>query len=240
MNKAYRRACSVLMVIPALTLCQLAAGSPERVTLEGFALDRHEVSIARFAAFAQATGRVTAAEREGGGYEWGQGWERRAGWNFRRPFGAAASDPQWPAVHLSWHEARDFCHWAGGRLPTRAEWTRAAYTEQGQGSGFVSGRSYRYPTGDTPSGANTSGADPWPQLAPVGATRPGVNGLYDMGANVWEWLADRQGDTALTAGGSWWYGPAQMQADAMQWKPADFYVVYIGLRCAYDAPAAPR
>ncbi len=41
---------------------------------------------------------------------------------------------------------------------------------------------------------------------PVGTTKRGVNGLYDMGANVWEWLADRRGEDALTAGGSWWYG----------------------------------
>jgi formylglycine-generating enzyme required for sulfatase activity len=55
-----------------------------------------------------------------------------------------------------------------------------------------------------------------------------------MGANVWEWLADRRGDSALTAGGSWWYGPDKARADAAQWKPADFYAVYVGFRCVYD------
>ena len=213
-----------------------AAQAQDRVKLDGLAIDRHEVSIARFAEFVQATGRVTAAEREGGGHAWGQGWERRPGWHFRRPFGQAPASPQWPAVHVSWFEARDYCAWAGGRLPTREEWTRAAYTEQLGTPGFVQGRTYPYPTGDSADGANTNGTDPWPTLAPVGATRAGVNGLHDMGANAWEWLADRQGDTALTAGGSWWYGPPQMQAAAMQWKPASFYVVYIGLRCVYDLP----
>ncbi|WP_083541640.1 SUMF1/EgtB/PvdO family nonheme iron enzyme [Sinorhizobium americanum] len=61
-----------------------------------------------------------------------------------------------------------------------------------------------------------------------------MNGLYDTGGNVWEWLADRDGANALTAGGSWWYGADKMRQEAMQWKPADFYVVYIGFRCAYD------
>jgi formylglycine-generating enzyme required for sulfatase activity len=55
-----------------------------------------------------------------------------------------------------------------------------------------------------------------------------------MGGNVWEWLADRDGANALTAGGSWWYGPDKMREEAMQWKPADSYAVYIGFRCVYD------
>lgn len=213
------------------------APGPDRVALNGFAIDRHEVTIFQFTEFARATGLTTAAEREGGGHEWGQGWERRAGWSFRRPFGAAADSIQWPAVHVSWNEARAYCAWAGGRLPTRAEWTSAAYTEQGGGAqaGFTRGRTYPYPTGDTASGANTNGTDRWPRLAAAGTTRPGVNGLYDMGANAWEWLADRRGDDALTAGGSWWYGEDQMRAESMQWKPATFYAVYVGLRCVYDA-----
>lgn len=81
---------------------------------------------------------------------------------------------------------------------------------------------------------NTSASDRWPRHAAAGQTRRGVNGIYDMGGNVWEWLADRQGDQALTAGGSWWYGPEKTQAAAVQWKPADFYAVYVGFRCAYD------
>ena len=44
----------------------------------------------------------------------------------------------------------------------------------------------------------------------------------------------RRGDEALTAGGSWWYGPEQARANGAQWKAASFYAVYIGFRCAYD------
>jgi formylglycine-generating enzyme required for sulfatase activity len=209
-----------------------------RVALPGFAIDRTEVTIGRFRAFALATSLKTQAERAGHGYEYGAGWERRPGWSWQKPFGAAdtaEADARAPAVHLSWSEARDFCAWAGGRLPTRAEWQEAAYRERREtpDDGFAAGKAYPYPVGDSPEGMNLSGADPWPRHAPAGATKRGVNGLHEMGGNVWEWLADRRGDDALTAGGSWWYGPRQTRADGMQWKAADFYAVYVGFRCVY-------
>ncbi len=213
----------------------------DRVALPGFAIDRTEVTIARFREFALATGLRTQAERSGHGYEYGAGWERRPVWSWQRPFGAAGTaeaDADAPAVHLRWSEARDFCSWAGGRLPTRAEWQAAAYREMRAApeAGFANGKTYPYPVGDNPVGMNLSGTDPWPRHAKAGATRRGVNGLHETGGNVWEWLADREGDTALTAGGSWWYGPQQTRAEGMQWKAADFYAVYVGFRCAYAAP----
>lgn len=136
---------------------------------------------------------------------------------------------------MTWEEARDYCRFAGGRLPTFAEWRLAAYTETRADptDGFVQGRTYAHPVGDDPAGMNLSANDPWPRQAPAGATKRGVNGLYDMGGNVWEWVADRRGSEALTAGGSWWYGAAQTQTSGAQWKEVDFYAVYVGFRCAY-------
>lgn len=213
-----------------------SASTSERVRIGGFAIDRTEVTIGEFRAFVEATQRTTAAEANGGGFEWGGGWEKRPGWTVYRPYGQDVSSQDEPAVHVSWAEADAFCRWRDGRLPTATEWRAAAYTEgrPTPSDGFKTGRTYRYPVGDTPEGMNTQAEDAWPRHAPAGSTQPGVNGLYDMGGNVWEWLADRRGDNALTAGGSWWYGAAQTTADAMQWKPAEFYAVYVGFRCAYD------
>lgn len=56
-----------------------------------------------------------------------------------------------------------------------------------------------------------------------------------MAANVWEWLADRRLGDALTAGGSWWCGPGKTRSDSLQFKPVDFFTIYIGFRCTYDA-----
>ena len=206
-----------------------------RVDLGDFKIDQTEVSISRFAEYADRQQIKTAAEKDGGGFEYVMGWQRRAGWTWRTPFGVTGQ-PDEPAVHINWFEAQAFCKDAGGALPTQAQWSRAAYTEQRSDPPlpFVQGKTYPYPTGDSPQGANVEGAeDGWARHAPVGKTRQGVNGLFDMGANAWEWLADAQGDTRLTAGGSWWYGPSKMRREGMQYKAADLYVVYVGFRCVY-------
>lgn len=209
-----------------------------RVVLDGFAIDATEVTIGQLRRFRRASGRATRAEREGGGFEYVAGWQRRRGWNWASPYGEPGTDRE-PATHVTWHEARAYCESVGGRLPGIEEWRRAAYLEMRTEAtdGFERSRRYTYPVGDQPVGMNTSDADRWPRHAPVAETRRGVNGLYDMGANVWEWLADRRGDEVFTAGGSWWYGPSRTRAEGAQYKPAGFAAVYIGFRCAYDVPA---
>ena len=202
-----------------------------------FWIDSTEVTVGEFAQFAQQNNLQTAAERDGGGYEYRFGWQQRDGWNFKSPFGKPATDRE-PAVHVSWFEADQYCESKGGRLPTREEWARAAYeeTRTSPAAPFQTGQSYEYPTGDdSGEDANTVGdEDGWPEHAPVASFAPGVNGLYDMGANVWEWLSDARGEDRLTAGGSWWYAPDKMTASGMQYKPAKFYAVYVGFRCVYD------
>ena len=208
----------------------------QRVSLGLFAMDRTEVTIGQFARYAQLNGVVTRAEREGGGVEYLAGWQRRSGWSWRTPDGMTPSSQDLPAVHLDFSESEAYCRWAGGRLPTGAEWQKAGFTElrDSPPAPWVKGKTYPWTTGDSPQGANTSDPDPWPRAAPAGATRQGVNGLYDMGANVWEWTSDAQGDMRRTVGGSWWYGAFNMKADVQAFKEADFYAVYVGFRCAYD------
>ena len=111
----YRTACGAAVMAAVLGCASAAASGAEQLQLDGFAIDRTEVTVGAFKAFAARTGLETTAEREGGGFEWGAGWERRPGWAFRTPFGRAADDSE-PAVHVSWEEARAFCADAGGRL----------------------------------------------------------------------------------------------------------------------------
>lgn len=222
----------LLAEIPAAH-AQTPTAEPQRVRVGSLLIDRTEVTIAQFARFTQATDTVTRAEREGGGFEYAGGWQRRPGWTWRAPDGVPPASDLLPAVHVTHAEAEAYCRRAGGRLPTAAEWISAAYTEQRAEPPppFARGTTYTYPTGSSPQGANTNASDPWPRAAPAGATAAGVNGLYDMGANAWEWVSDAQGNERRTMGGSWWYGADQMRAEVNAWKAADFYAVYIGFRC---------
>ena len=223
-----------LLLFTSATYAQVG----DKVALPNFAIDRTEVTIGQFERYVRATGTITRAEKEGGGFEFGAGWERRPGWSWRKPDGQTISADM-PAVHLDFAEAEAYCRWAGGRLPTGAEWQTAGFTELRDlpPTPWQKGRTYPWATGESPHGANTSDADPWPRAATAGATKQGVNGLYDMGANVWEWTTDspdNKGRERRTVGGSWWYGAFNMKVDVQAFKPADFYAVYIGFRCVYE------
>jgi formylglycine-generating enzyme required for sulfatase activity len=215
-----------------------------------FAIDRTEVTVGQFRRFVEATGLLTRAEAGGGGLVYAAGWEPRPGWTWRTPYGAPAAAGE-PAVHVTFDEAQAFCRWSGKRLPTDEEWVEAAYTEHRAGppDGFRTGHVYRYPTGDSPLGANCldecgpsrsvshrASLERGTGHAMTGTTRAGVNGLFDMGANVWEWVDTGEGGQRRTRGGSWWYGAAQMERRHVASKPRDMAVVYIGFRCVKDLP----
>jgi formylglycine-generating enzyme len=225
------------------------------VRIGSFDIARTETTVGQFRRFVAATKTVTRAERAGGGEVYEAGWVRKPGWTWATPFGSdrRAADDE-PAVHVDFDEARAFCRWAGGRLPTDAEWVSAAYTEQRAAPPvpFVAGRRYPLPTGESPDGAqcldNCGPAARERAIAHgarlhrghgharAGSTPAGVNGLHEMGANAWEWVDEPPGATGdverRTRGGSWWYGAAQMRAEHLQGKPPATTVVYIGFRCA--------
>lgn len=215
--------------------------------IRSFSMDRTEVTVGQFRQFVDATRTVTAAERAGGGTTYENGWEQRRGWNWRAPYGTPAH-PLEPAVHVTYDEAAAFCKWAGKRLPRDAEWGEAAYTERrvNPPAGFVTGTTYPYPTGEQPVGANCLGdcgevktvatavTSRGRGHALTGSTRQGVNGLFDMGGNAWEWVDSAGAGDKRTRGGSWWYGAASMRDDHLQSKARDTAAVYIGFRCARD------
>ncbi|MEY3942938.1 MAG: hypothetical protein RLZZ133_628 [Pseudomonadota bacterium] len=225
---------------------ELPAMAVERLLLVGLLLwDAHEVSVGSLRRYARATGFLSQAEREAGGFIYEAGWTKKPGWTWQSPYGVPAADNE-PAVHLTFSEAQAVCQFFNKRLPTDKEWVDAAYLEQRAAppQGFVRGKRYAYPSGDSPAGAHClRGCGSYTGLAPRGSlwqgdghvavmtTQRGVNGLWDMGGNVWEWVDSGKGSEAITRGASWWYGPERQKESDVATKPMDTRVADIGFRC---------
>ncbi|TVR05801.1 MAG: formylglycine-generating enzyme family protein [Spirochaetaceae bacterium] len=192
-------------------------GPVRPVTLEGFHIGRFTVTNALFRRFVEVTGFVSEAERFGWsfvfhllvspqarrrgdvrrvpGLEW---WRAVDGACWHRPEGRGSNvrgREDHPVVHVSHNDALAFCEWAGARLPTEAEWERAARGGLEQ---------KRYVWGDelTPGGVHhcniwqgefpriNTGEDGFIGTCPVDTFPPNGYGLHNMAGNVWEWCAE--------------------------------------------------
>jgi formylglycine-generating enzyme required for sulfatase activity len=197
---------------------------PHQVTItRGFWLGQTEVTVAAYKRFVKATGRQMP----------------------REPIvhGMIPLNPEWrnesmPIVNVNWSDAHNYCMWAGGRIPSEAEWeyaARAGGTDVRDGS-----------VDDIAWYLNNSES----QIHPVGQKRANAFGLYDMFGNVSEWVNDwydaayyksspaqdptgpTSGMAGILRGGSWYEGPEAARASWRSWTPRGAGTWANGFRCA--------
>ncbi len=187
----------------------------------GFWLSRTPVTVAAYAGSVGPTGRKKMPDYP----SFNPGW----------------SKTDHPMVNVSWDDAKAYCQWAGGRLPTEAEWEYAA---RGGKSGLV------YPWGNELGSENAnydSGG-----TCPVGSYPANGFGLDDMAGNVWEWCSDwyddnyyslspdknpqgpSSGKVRVLRGGSWFVNPRNLRASGRLRLPPDSRSDFIGFRCARE------
>jgi len=201
------------------------------VYLDGFYIDQYEVTTSRYAEFFQETNRPAPAF-------WSEQVLKQHG--------------RKPVVGVHWNDAAAYCSWAGKRLPTEAEWEKAARgTDQ-----------RLYPWGNTVPNQQLANYNRgfefknYEVLTDVGSFEGGKSpyGAYDMAGNVWEWTADwydesyyrtspernpkgpSSGEYRVFRGGSWGIASGNVRSADRDRNTPTIRSVNIGFRCARDVP----
>ena len=206
-----------------------------QVVLDPYYIDKYEVSNARYKEFISAAGHPAPAY-----------------WDDPR-----LSKPNQPVVGVSWNDAAAFCKWESKRLPTEAEWERAAKGPEGDN---------HYPWGHKLDSTKANYGQNVGRTMPVDSYPDGVNGfgVYNMAGNVFEWVSDwydpkyykqsvalnpqgpekgynfaNQGPVKVLRGGSWLAPETSLHTSHRFWNQPEnnSYGVGLGFRCAKSAPA---
>jgi len=205
--------------------------SPRReIFVNAFYMDKHEVTVARYAGFLKATGNVKPPEE----------WD-----TVDIQIGA-----ELPVVGVDWHDADSYCRWAGKRLPTEAEWERAARGDDER----------KYPWGsDAPTPEHATFGKPYQNpvykdgVVGVGTHSKGMSpfGIDDLSGNVWEWVSDwyaesfrrddvrnpkgpGNGTHKVMRGGGWYDPPDRITTTKRMYTSPDDRSDSVGFRCAND------
>lgn len=206
--------------------------TPHPVVLDAYYIDTYEVSNAKYRAFMNATQHSAPAY-----------------WDDPR-----LNKPEQPVVGVSWYDANAYCKWAGKRLPTEAEWERAA-----KGPDHT-----HFPWGPKIEPTKANYGQHVGKTTPVDSYPNGVSGfgVYNMAGNVFEWVSDwysptyfqvspalnpqgpssglnfaNQGTVKVLKGGSWLAPLTSLHTSHRFWNQPEnnSYGVGLGFRCAMSA-----
>lgn len=176
----------------------------QKMMLPAYQIDKFEVTNMQYKTFVEDTG-------------------------YPAPWGSyPANQPDYPVTNVSWHDGQAYCNWAGKRLPTEAEWEKAARGETGQ----------IFPWGSTMKAdvANTVESNNGGPIR-VGSFEgsPSPYGAFDLGGNVWEWVDDwydsGQGAKVIR-GGAWNAAATWANAASRNQAQPTQKTNNIGFRCA--------
>jgi formylglycine-generating enzyme required for sulfatase activity len=204
------------------------------VYLDEFWIDQYEVTNRQYRQFCDAKGRTYPSDP-----------------GFSDMSDYFTNYPDYPVVNVSWEDANAYAQWAGKRLPTEAEWEKAARGTDGR----------KYPWGnDEPDAGGFYRAnwgeggkrDGFKYTSPVGSYERGKSlyGCYDMAGNVWEWCADwydenycgrspennpqgpSSGSYRVFRGGGWGYNADWLRCAIRYWCEPGDRDLNLGFRCA--------
>ena len=197
------------------------------VHLDAYSMDKYEVTNRQYGEFMKATERAAPKY-----------WEERR-----------YNQPDQPVVGVTWYDAEAYCKWAGKRLPTEAEWEKAARGTD----------SRKWPWGNEWDEKKCNwydldgSKDGYRYPAPVGSFPSGVSPykVHDMAGNVWEWVNDWYDKTyysqspkrnptgpdsgtsgKVLRGGSWIIMPFSLRTAYRNRSNLDYTFINIGFRCS--------
>jgi formylglycine-generating enzyme len=155
--------------VPGDSRCDANEKPQHPVTIShGFWMGRTEVEVSAYDRFVKESEKKYKMPKAASLYN--RGWAKT----------------NYPMMMVSWEEASAYCGWAGGRLPSEAEWEYAARAGKVDEIYPLNAENSR----DKANFLGTKGNDVYDQLAPVHSFDANDFSLYDMAGNVWEWVAD--------------------------------------------------
>ena len=203
--------------------------SPNRIVeLDDFYISKYEITVKQFKEFCNRTGRKMPEPPEENAY----GQKVYYEWEDDKPMLA------------TWNEANDFAKWAGGRLPTEAEWEYAA-------KGGNKSKGFKYSGGNNPIEVGWVKENSDSTFHKVGLLKPNELGIYDMTGNVGEWVFDwynpekdslvskrnpqgpTEGEYKISKGVSWFY-----ETQSLKGEPLEYGIHMPEVR--YQSPPATR
>jgi gamma-glutamyl hercynylcysteine S-oxide synthase len=232
---------------------------PHEVEVRPFLIGRAPVTNAAFVEFVDHGGYRSPKCWSAAGWEWRQAedavaplyWERADGGWERVRFGRREPvPPDEPVQHVSYYEAEAFARWAGRRLPTEAEWERAATWDERRGKS-------RYPWGREFMGYEANLGHTRFSPAPAGSYAGGESpsGCVQLTGDVWEWTSSYfqaypgflsypypeysevyfGEEYRVLRGGSWATDPLVARGTFRNWEHPSRRQLFAGFRCARDA-----